>query len=136
MTINVVVLSLVALTGWKDVLRIAWPVEFLFAAGVVSSVVAAGWPWLLGPAAFLAGNGLLFFYSSVTGNWRQWIFLSVLDLSLLVACAWLTVWLWRHEAHARHLGRALGRPAALFCFLAGLVGLSLSVALALFILLA
>jgi tRNA A-37 threonylcarbamoyl transferase component Bud32 len=133
--VNALVLSLVALTGWKDVVRIAWPVEFFLVAGVVCSVAAVDWPWLLGAAGFLAGNGLLFFYSSATGYWRHWIFLSVLDLGLLVVCAGLTVWLVRHEVHARRLGRALGRPLALACFLAGLAGLGLSVVLSLWALL-
>jgi len=132
LAINALILSLSGVTGWWDVLRVAWPMELFLVACVLSSVMAViDLPLLLGPVGFLAGNGLLMLYCTVTGNWRSWIFLSVLDLALALGCAWLMLWLGRHKAHADRLSRVLGRPLALVLFCAGLAILGLSVALGL-----
>ncbi len=130
LAINALVLSLSGITGWWDVLRVAWPMELFFLAAVLSTVmVVADLPLLLGVVGFLTGNGLFLFYCTVTGNWNSWIFLPIPDLALGVGCAWGMLWLWRHETHAHRLNRALGRPLALALFSIGLALLGLSVVL-------
>jgi serine/threonine-protein kinase len=130
LVLNVLVLSLSAVTGWWDVLRLAWPMELLYVAAVLSTVMmVADVPLLLGVVAFLSGNGLLLFYSSATGNWQSWVYLPVLDLALAVGCVWAIWWLRRHETHAHRLSRVLGRPLAVALFSTGLAMLGLSVVL-------
>ena len=94
-------------------------------------MVAIDLPLLLGVVGFLAGNGLLFVYCTVTGNWRSWIYLSILDLALAAICACSALWLRRYETYVRRLSRVLGRPLALALFSTGLVILGLSVVLGL-----
>ena len=132
LVISAIVLVLSGLTGWWDVLRVGWPMELFLVAGVLSSLmVAIDLPLLLGVVGFLAGNGLLFVYCTVTGNWRSWIYLSILDLALAAICACSALWLRRYETHVRRLSRVLGRPLALALFSMGLVILGLSVVLGL-----
>jgi hypothetical protein len=132
LVISAIVLVLSGLTGWWDVLRVGWPMELFLVAGVLSSLmVAIDLPLLLGVVGFLAGNGLLFVYCTVTGNWRSWIYLSILDLALAAICACSALWLRRYETHVRRLSRVLGRPLALALFSTGLVILGLSVVLGL-----
>jgi hypothetical protein len=130
--LSAIVLSLSALTGWWDVLRVGWPMELFFVAGVLSSLmVAIDLPLLLGVVGFLAGNGLLFAYCTVTGNWRSWIYLPILEVALMGGCAWLALWLRRYETHVGRLSRLLGRPLALALFSIGMAILGLSVVLGL-----
>jgi hypothetical protein len=128
--VSALALSLSALTGWWDVLRVAWPMALFFLAAVLSGVmVVMDLPLLLGVIGFLVGNGPFLYYSAATGHWRRWIVLSILDLVCALGCAWGIVWLRRSDAHAHRLSRALGRPLALALFLTGLALLGLSIVL-------
>jgi serine/threonine protein kinase len=130
--ISAIVLALSSLTGWWDVLRVGWPMELFLVAGVLSSLmVAIDLPLLLGVVGFLAGNGLLFVYCTVTGNWRSWVYLPILEAALMGGCACLALWLRRYETHVGRLSRLLGRPLALALFSTGMAILGLSVVLGL-----
>jgi serine/threonine protein kinase len=130
--ISIIALLLSALAGWWDALRIGWPMELFFVAGVLSSLmVAIDLPLLLGAVGFLAGNGLIFLYCTATGNWRSWIYLPILEAALMGGCAFLALWLRRYDVHARRLGRLLGRPLTVALFSIGIAILGLSVVLGL-----
>jgi hypothetical protein len=106
--------------------------ELFLVAGVLSSLmVAIDLPLLLGVVGFLAGNGLLFVYCTVTGNWRSWVYLPILEAALMGGCACLALWLRRYETHVGRLSRLLGRPLALALFSTGMAILGLSVVLGL-----
>jgi serine/threonine protein kinase len=128
--VNAAVLLLSGVTGWWDVLHVAWPMELFYLAAILSSVMmAADLPLLLGVVGFLAGNGLFLSYCTISGNWRSWIYLPIPDLALGAGCAWGMWWLCRHQVAARRLSRALGRPLAVALFSAGLALLGLGVIL-------
>lgn len=119
---NVVAFGAAALVGWERVFSLAWPTEILLIAGALSLVMGSLEAiWMLAPVSVLAGNGVIFLYCTLTGRWRQWIFLWVFDLWLIAAATWLTVWLKRHSGRHRQLSRLLGRLLGFFLFVLGTV---------------
>ncbi|MEA3377692.1 MAG: hypothetical protein U9R72_16010 [Chloroflexota bacterium] len=126
--VNVVAFAAAALVGWERVFSIAWPAELFLVAGSLSLVMAVAEAiWILAPVGILAGSGLVLLYSTLTGNWRQWIFLWVFELWLIAGMAWLTIWLRRHSDHRRQLSRLLGHLLSLFFFTLGIVVFALIV---------
>jgi serine/threonine protein kinase len=127
LVVNLLALMVAALIGGQALLSVGWPMELLLVAGALSlvmSFVAA--IWMLAPVGILAGNGLIFFYSTLTGHWRQWIFLWALDLWLIAGVVWLTIWLQRHSKRPRELSRALGRVLGPVLFALSFVVLGIS----------
>jgi len=115
--VNIVAFGAAALVGWDRVFSVAWPAELLLVAGSLSLVMAVVQAiWLLAPVGIVAGNGLIFLYTAVTGSWRQWIFLWAFDLWLIAGMVWLTVWLRRHSDRRRQLSRVLGHLLSLLFF--------------------
>jgi hypothetical protein len=124
---NLLALMVTALIGGGRLLSVGWPMELLLVAGALSLVMSfLEAIWILAPVGILAGNGLIFFYSTLTGTWRQWIFLWALDLWLIAGIVWLTIWLQRHHKQPRELSRALGRVLGLLLFALSLVVLGIS----------
>jgi hypothetical protein len=82
--------------------------------------------WILAPVGILAGNGLIFFYCTLTGNWHQWIFLWAFELWLIAGAAWVAIWLGRHHKRPRHLSRVLGTALGPALFVLSLVVLGIS----------
>jgi hypothetical protein len=87
--------------------------------------------WLLIPAAILLGNGVIFAYCAVTGNWHHWVYLWPLELPLVPGSIWLTIWLARQRALSRQVSRPLGciiaLTSAIWCLLVILASLARSV---------
>ncbi|MGC9336029.1 MAG: serine/threonine-protein kinase [Anaerolineae bacterium] len=128
--VNLLALLFVAVSGGDELLSLAWPMELLLVAGALSLVMGfVEAIWMLAPVGILAGNGLIFFYCTLTGNWRQWIFLWVLELWLIAGVVWLTTWLRRHHRRPRQFSRALGSVLgpALFVLSVVVFGISLVV---------
>jgi hypothetical protein len=69
---------------------------------------------------------LLFAFYRITGAWRLWIFLWPLEPLLVGATVVFTIWLSRQgdrgRQMARHLGRALVRPALVATFIVVVLG--------------
>jgi hypothetical protein len=127
--VNLLALMVVALIGGGELLSVGWPMELLLVAGALSLVMSfVEAIWMLAPVGILAGNGLIFFYCTLTGNWRQWIFLWALDLWLIAGAVWLTIWLSRHYKHPRQLSRGLGRVLGPALFVLSILVFGISVA--------
>ena len=109
LVVNLMALMVAAVIDGEAFLSVGWPMELFLVAGALSLVMSfVEAIWMLGPVGILAGNGLIFFYCTLTGRWRQWIFLWALDLWLIAGMVWLTIWLRRHYERPRRLSRILG----------------------------
>lgn len=128
LVVNLFALTMVALIGGGDHLSVAWPMELLLVAGALSLLMSfLEAVWMLAPVTILAGNGLIFLYCTLTGNWQHWIFLWALDLWLIAGTIWLTASLRRHHEDPGRLSRALGRGLGLLLFVLSLVVLLVGV---------
>lgn len=86
-----------------------WPIEFLvISLGLFVIMYANGSIWLLIPGGILLGNGILFAYCQITGNWIHWSFLWPLEPLAVGGSIWLAIWLSRRRETARRLARPLG----------------------------
>jgi serine/threonine protein kinase len=96
-------------TGWWGLYDIGWPLE-LIAIGVGLSVImySTSVIWFAIPAGIILGNGVLFAYCSVTGNWEHWAFLWPLEPALVGGTVWFTVWLGGRGSVSRRSARPLG----------------------------
>jgi serine/threonine protein kinase len=117
LVVNIVAFAAAALVGWEQVFSMAWPAELFLAAGSLGLVMAVLEAiWMLAPVGIIAGSAPIFLYSSLTGNWRHWIFLWVFELWVIAGMVWLTIWLKRHSDRRRDLSRVLGRLLGLSFF--------------------
>jgi tRNA A-37 threonylcarbamoyl transferase component Bud32 len=125
-TISNLVMLMVSLpTGWW-LFEYGWPMQlFLVSLGLCFVMWATSSIWMLIPTGIILGTGILLTYSSLTGNWRHWIFLWAFQVCFIIGSIWVSVSLARPEDRARKLSRLI----------AGLIGIS-SVALILFVALA
>jgi hypothetical protein len=122
---NLVMLMVSLPTGWW-LFEYGWPIQiFLVSLGLCFVMWATSSIWMLIPTGILSGTGLLLTYSSLTGNWRHWIFLWAFQVCVIVGSIWVSVSLARSKDRARRLSRPI----------AGLIGIS-SVALILIVALA
>jgi serine/threonine-protein kinase len=120
--VNVLAFAGAAIVGWEAVFSLAWPAELFLVAGSLSLVMSfAEAVWMLVPIGILTGNGFIFLYSSLTRDWRHWIFLWVFELWLIGSVVWLTVWLRRHSGRRRQLSRTLGRIVGPMLFILGIL---------------
>jgi tRNA A-37 threonylcarbamoyl transferase component Bud32 len=107
--INLMAVWIAGLTGWWSVYTMGWPMElFLIALGFCAVMATTASIWMLIPAGILLGNGLLFTYYSLTGNWDHWLFLWPLEPLLIVGSVFLTIWLAGLGQTSLRLARVLG----------------------------
>jgi tRNA A-37 threonylcarbamoyl transferase component Bud32 len=107
--INLPALWIAGLTGRWAILERGWPME-LFLAGLALCIVMVitSSVWMLIPVGIVLGNGVLFSYSTLTGNWDHWVFLWALDLLIVVGTVLVTIWLSGYRDFSRRLSRILG----------------------------
>ena len=120
-----------ALDRWDLFVRI-WPMELLLTSVLLGAVmIMARSIWMLLPVGLVWGNGLLFSYYSLTGNWQHWAALWPLEPLLIVGTVWLTIQLARHSAQpdlwARRLGVALGAIGISWSVFIGLLGVIVTI---------
>jgi hypothetical protein len=97
------------LTGGWAIYAVGWPIELLvLSLGLCLIVYATSSIWPMIPAGILLGNGLLFSYTSVTGNWRHWAFLWPLELLLIGGTIWFPIWAAKRGDYSRRLSGPLG----------------------------
>lgn len=61
-----------------------WPVELFLASLILSAILWVSQSvWLLIPTLLILGNGALFTYYTLSGNWRYWDFLWPLELFII-----------------------------------------------------
>jgi serine/threonine protein kinase len=107
--INLVAVSVASLTGWWAIFEKGWPMElFLVSLGLCIIMATVASIWMLIPVGIILGNGLLFSYFALSGNWEHWLFLWPLELLLIIGPVFLTVWLVGHADFSRRLSRPLG----------------------------
>jgi tRNA A-37 threonylcarbamoyl transferase component Bud32 len=107
---NMAALTAAALSDRWPMWAAGWPVEFLLVGlGLCVIMHATSCVWLLIPVGILLGNGMLFSYSSLSGNWHHWRFLWPFELWLALSVVMLTLWLARRGDRARGVSRWLGR---------------------------
>lgn len=107
--VNLVAVSVASLTGWWAIFEKGWPMElFLVGLGLCIVMATVASIWMLIPVGIILGNGLLFSYFALSGNWDHWIFLWPLELLLIIGPVFLTVWLAGHADFSRRLSRPLG----------------------------
>lgn len=107
--VNLVAVSVASLTGWWAIFEKGWPMElFLVSLGLCIIMATVASIWMLIPVGIILGNGLLFSYFALSGNWEHWLFLWPLELLLIIGPVFLTVWLAGHADFSRRLSRPLG----------------------------
>jgi serine/threonine protein kinase len=107
--VNLVAVSVASLTGWWAIFEKGWPMElFLVSLGLCIIMATVASIWMLIPVGIILGNGLLFSYFTLSGNWEHWLFLWPLELLLIVGPVFVTVWLAGHADFSRRLSRPLG----------------------------
>jgi tRNA A-37 threonylcarbamoyl transferase component Bud32 len=114
-----------ALNRWDLFIRV-WPIELLLVSVLLcATMIVVRSIWMLIPAGLVWGNGLLFSYYALSGNWAHWSILWPLEPLLVVGTVWLTTRLARHSAQperwARRLGVALGTVAIGWSVIVGLL---------------
>jgi tRNA A-37 threonylcarbamoyl transferase component Bud32 len=106
---NLMAVWIAGLTSWWEIFERGWPIEMLLVGlGLCVILYATSSIWLLIPVGILLGNGVLFSYCSITGNWRHWSFLWSLELLLILCTVTLTIWLAKDKEFSRWLSRPLG----------------------------
>jgi hypothetical protein len=112
--VNLLLLWVAGLTGWWSIYEKGWPLElFLVSLGFSIVLAVTGAVWLLIPSGILLGSGIIFAYSSLTGNWEHWVWLWGIEVLLIVGTVWLAIWLSRSGDSGRRLSRSLGWLLAL-----------------------
>lgn len=112
--VNLLLLWVAGLTGWWSIFEKGWPLElFLVSLGFSIVLAVTGAVWLLIPSGILLGSGIIFAYSSLTGNWEHWVWLWGIEVLLIVGTVWLAIWLARSGDSGRRLSRSLGWLLAL-----------------------
>ena len=116
---NILLLWAGGVVGW-DVFRYAWPVEMLALSSLFTALmVSLSSPWLLIPGGIILGNGLLFSYFSLTGNWTHWTFLWPVEPVLLIFSIAMPFVLRDRGLTGRRQARRFGKA---MLYLAGTVG--------------
>jgi tRNA A-37 threonylcarbamoyl transferase component Bud32 len=120
-----------ALDRWDLFVRV-WPMELLLTSVLLGAVmIAARSIWMLMPVGLVGGNGLLFSYYSLSGNWQHWSALWPLEPLLIVGTVWLTIRLARHSTQpdlwARRLGFVLGAVAISWSVIVGFLGVIVTI---------
>jgi serine/threonine-protein kinase len=122
---NLMMLMVSLPTGWW-LFEYGWPVQFfLVSLGLCFVMWATSSIWMLIPIGIISGTGILLTYSSLTGNWRHWIFLWAFEVCVIVGSIWASVSLARSKDRARKVSRPLAALIGIFS-----VALILIVALA------
>jgi tRNA A-37 threonylcarbamoyl transferase component Bud32 len=107
--LNLTAVWIASLTGWWAIFEKGWPMElFLVGLGLCMIMVNTETIWTLIPVGVVLGNGVLFSYYALTGNWRHWVFLWPLEPIIIICTVFLTIWLVGLGDLSRRLSRALG----------------------------
>ena len=123
--VNLAAFAVAALAGVREVLGLAWPMEFfLLAAGLAAVAHALGSAYLLAALGILIGNGFIFTYCTLTGNWRHWLFLWAFEIWVIAGSIVAARWVERRKGQSRRLSRIIP-------LVAGPVALGLSIAVTL-----
>jgi serine/threonine protein kinase len=124
---NMLMLWLSGIFGWK-IFGHTWPMEFVV-VGIVLAAIMSSLPsaWLLIPAGIVLGNGFLFSYYALSGNWQHWTFLWPLE-PLLVALSIIAPFLLNQRGAAGlWLSRRIGNTLIVFSGIVFVVSLGIGI---------
>jgi hypothetical protein len=128
---NIIAVWAAGLTGQWQIFEFGWPVEFfLIALGLCVIMLALERIWLLIPIGVGLSLGILFGYSSITGNWKQWVFLWTFLALLIVGTVLGTQWLARRddaERMSRLLALVLGFMSLTWAVVIALMSLAMAI---------
>jgi len=129
---NLAAFAVAVVVGFERVFQMGWPMElFLVSAGLAVVMHASGSPYLMIPLGTAFGNGFIFTYCTLTGNWRHWLFLWVFELWAIAGSVLTARWLDRRGRSPR-LNRliplVMGPVALALSSLVVLAGTALSLA--------
>lgn len=115
--VNAILLAAGLLTGSLGVFGWIWPIELMLLALLLSLLMSSlQLIWILIPAGFMLGNGILMAYCSLTGNWDHWSFLWIAELLIIAAPIFEAVRISRREdaqPTAKRMGSRLVRQSIL-----------------------
>jgi hypothetical protein len=78
---------------WR-IFNYIWPIELLLSSLGLCIVMNVGVTvWLLIPCGILLGNGALFSYYAVTGNWHHWSFFWPIEPLIIILSVVGAIWL-------------------------------------------
>ena len=127
---NIVAVWAAGLTGQWQLFEFGWPVEFfLISLGLCVILFATERIWLLAPVGISLSLGILFSYSTITHNWKQWVFLWTFLVLLIVGSVLATNWLARRDdvqRMCRLLGLVLGFMSLTWTVIIALMALLLA----------
>ena len=86
-----------------------WPMELLLIGGALFLLMAVTRTiWLSIPAAIIAANGVLFTYTTFSGNWHHWAYLWIVEVWVVSATVIVSSLLAQQPRNARRISRTLG----------------------------
>jgi serine/threonine protein kinase len=105
---NVLAVWAAGLTGQWELWEFGWPMEFfLIALGLCVIMVASERIFWVAPIGISLSLGILFSYTSITGNWDHWVFLWTFLVLLIAGSVLSANWLARRDDSPR-LSRLVG----------------------------
>jgi hypothetical protein len=107
--VNLVLLWMAGATDKWAIYEIGWPIQlFLVSMGLCMIMMAAGASGMLIPIGLIFGNGIIFSYYAITGNWEGWTTLWPLEPLLVIGVVWLTVSVAGHGKFSCRFSRLMG----------------------------
>ncbi len=86
-----------------------WPMELLLIGGALFLLMAVTRTiWLSIPAAIISANGVLFTYTTFSGNWHHWAYLWIIEVWVVSATVIVSSLLAQQPRNARRISRVLG----------------------------
>jgi hypothetical protein len=127
---NILAVWAAGLTGQWQLYEFGWPVEFfLVSLGLCPILFATERIVLLAPTGVALSLGILFSYSTITGNWAQWVFLWTFLVLLIAGTVLATIWLGRRDDSPR-MSRLLALVLGFMSLTWGMIIAMMSLALA------
>jgi hypothetical protein len=93
---NMLMIWLGGILGW-NVFGHIWPIELILVGVLLLALMSSlPNPWLFIPAGIVLGNGFLFSYFALSGQWQNWTILWPLEPLLIAGCI-ITPFLLNHR---------------------------------------
>jgi len=115
---NIAMLWASGVFGWA-VFKHTWPMELVAVSILLAAIMSVlANPWLLIPTGIMLGNGVIFAYFALTGQWNQWTLFWPLE-PILIGVSIVSPFLLQNKGeHGRWMAR---RIAAIFIIISVLL---------------
>ena len=92
-----------------NIMSRAWPFEILLTAALMGFLLwATSATGMFIPGIIILGNGILLSYTSLTGRWQDWAFLSLLEPIIIFIGIYIHIYLTNHPELAPRWNRIGG----------------------------